>query len=354
MSLRSIITEFAARSGRIIRIILNTGMSVYVAGMLLYLLLRLVAGDQLWWLGMINAFVLFTFLPLLIVVPLSLLLRKRGLILVSMALAAVAVIWVGRYYLPRAQAASSGRVLHIITFNVWADNPRLRDVEAWLRGQNADIVLMQENPPLYNQSGLTNLRDLYPYQFVQNRMWGNLILSRFPFKTPENINMEVDATGAQQRVTLDIQGQTIAIYNIHFLIPVRPKPRFWLSQEQSPFITEMLSYDDAPRNFEIKSLLERLNKEPLPYLVAGDFNTSDQSVIYNDLAAHMGDTFREVGSGIGTSWPISESIGLPAYLPPLVRLDYVWHSPAFRALEAHQGPKLGSDHLPLAVTVELS
>jgi endonuclease/exonuclease/phosphatase (EEP) superfamily protein YafD len=40
------------------------------------------------------------------------------------------------------------------------------------------------------------------------------------------------------------------------------------------------------------------------------------------------------------------------FIPPLVRIDYIWHSAGLRALQAWQGPAIGSDHLPLQAILE--
>jgi endonuclease/exonuclease/phosphatase family metal-dependent hydrolase len=40
-------------------------------------------------------------------------------------------------------------------------------------------------------------------------------------------------------------------------------------------------------------------------------------------------------------------------LPPLVRIDYVWHTPDLRALRCQTGPDGGSDHLPLQAELAL-
>jgi endonuclease/exonuclease/phosphatase (EEP) superfamily protein YafD len=109
------------------------------------------------------------------------------------------------------------------------------------------------------------------------------------------------------------------------------------------------------RNRQIEHLMTVLARETLPYIVAGDFNTSDQSLIYPRIASLMGDSFREAGFGFGTSWPVSaaqrETFG---FLPPLVRIDYIWHSRDWVATQAAQGPPLGSDHLALTATLALN
>ncbi|MCZ2094787.1 MAG: hypothetical protein LC121_00665 [Anaerolineae bacterium] len=79
---------------------------------------------------------------------------------------------------------------------------------------------------------------------------------------------------------------------------------------------------------------------------------SDQRPL-GDLAAVMRDSFREAGYGLGTSWPAAQAFGIPPLIPPLVRIDYIWHSDEFRTLAAAQGPYLGSDHLPLYATLAL-
>ena len=57
--------------------------------------------------------------------------------------------------------------------------------------------------------------------------------------------------------------------------------------------------------------------------------------------------YRDAGIGLGTTWPVLRSGWLGRLLPPLMRLDYIWHSAHFQVTDAQVGPALGSDHLPL-------
>jgi vancomycin resistance protein VanJ len=181
--------------------------------------------------------------------------------------------------------------------------------------------------------------------------WANLALSRYPILTEEHLDFAGDGSRpVQQRFTLKVDGQIIAVYNVHLAMPLGDTPR--LPGDQY-ILQTLLRFDDTIRNTEIRRLLVQLEKEPFPFIVAGDFNLSDQAATYRDLTAHMSDTFREVGIGLGGSWPISVAGEFPSFMPPLVRIDYVWHSGHFRAVDAQQGPRMGSDHLPLYVTLEL-
>ena len=120
----------------------------------------------------------------------------------------------------------------------------------------------------------------------------------------------------------------------------------------SPSIGFAAGYDDSIRNLQIDRLVAHLQNEPYPYFIAGDFNTSDQSPSYNRLAAVGIDSFLEVGSGFWMTWPVAAVQRLPSFVPPLIRIDYIFHSQGFRALSAHPGSPMGSDHLPLLVTLE--
>ncbi|HEX2908131.1 MAG TPA: endonuclease/exonuclease/phosphatase family protein [Phototrophicaceae bacterium] len=326
---------------------------VYTLALVVYLVLRLAFGDGFWWLGLLNTFAHLLFLPLLVFFPLALLIRARGAALRLLPLIVVAGLWFGPYYLPKTPALASNAVIRILTFNIWGDNQRLEDAEAWMLQTDADVILLQEIPESYSTNGVPALLTAYPYQFMQGldvRVWGNAVLSRYPFVDTENFDLEGDGTPSHQRVALDLGGKTIALYNIHLLMRMEVEPHFYLPIN-NPFLNMALRYDDKPRNQQIERLLPLLENEAHPFIAAGDFNTSDQSIMYGRLAAQMGDSFREAGMGLGGSWPIPVLGELPNFLPPIFRIDYIWHSDQFQAVNAQVGPRLSSDHLPLLVTL---
>ncbi|MEP7288050.1 MAG: endonuclease/exonuclease/phosphatase family protein [Chloroflexota bacterium] len=350
-SLEHIFTEWIRSLWLLVRIILGALVICYATGLTCYLVLRLLFGDRFWWLALLNAFVLYIFLPLFIVLPVTLVLRQRWLLGVIASLAVVGGLWFGPYFAPKTVHAASGTTLHVITFNAWPSNPRLNDVADWLRQQNADVVLLQDSPQTYLRNGLPELLDIYPYQFVPRQNNDGIILSRHPFVTTANLG----GMPTQERVVINFNGQAVAIYNIHLKQPFRGQPRVIKVANVSPFLKMALRYenDDNVRDTEIKRLIANLVNERLPFIVAGDFNMSDQSPVYGDLSAQMVDSFRETGVGLGTSWPAGGEAGWPAFVPPLIRIDYLWHSAAFRAINVQQGPKLGSDHVPLHALLEL-
>lgn len=66
------------------------------------------------------------------------------------------------------------------------------------------------------------------------------------------------------------------------------------------------------------------------------------------------EAYREVGVGFGTTWPRTVMNELPAWMPPIIRIDPIFCSRHFRAVEATVGPYLGSAHLPMYGSLALS
>jgi len=348
--------------GSFLKTLFTLMVGLYVAALACYLILRALFGDRFWWLSLVNTFAYVLFLPLLVLLPLALLLGMRRNTLRLIPLALIGGLWFAPYYLPKSQMEASGQTLRVLTFNVWGHNKTMANTLAWVKDQDADIVLLQELIPYYVDKLLPDLYEVYPYHFAQEdeMRWrgalnSNFILSRYPIVDVQTIDLKTPDTANPLRIVLDVNGEFVAVYNVHLAWPGGsrtrlPIPRFL----DSTYSRLALSYNDSPRNNQIANLLAHLENEPYPYIVGGDFNTSDQSPTYDQLAARMKDSFREAGAGFGGSWPVGSVRGMPAFIPPLVRIDYIWHSDHFRALEAQQGPPLGSDHLALVATLSLS
>jgi endonuclease/exonuclease/phosphatase family metal-dependent hydrolase len=333
--------------------------NLYVVTLVIYLILRGLFGDRFWWLSLVNTFAYILFLPLLALLPLALLFRARLYALRLLPVALVGGLWYGPYYLPKSPVQTSENTIRVATGNMWIRNPRLDELESWIRNSGADVLLMQEITPEYAAKRLDSLKDMYPFQYLQEDAlrWAgnesmNVTLSRYPIISSDFIDLKTPDTANPLRIVVEVDGKRIAIYNVHLAFP-RGQVRL-PSLATNFYLTVVFGFDDNIRNKQIDGLLQQLEKEPYPYIVGGDFNTSDQSATYGKLAQHLHDSFRERGVGMGGSWPVSAARGLPAFIPPIIRIDYLWHSDGLRAVEAHQGAPTGSDHLPLFATLEIA
>lgn len=304
--------------------------SVYLFTMVAYLTLRLIFGDDFWWLALPNAFAVYTFIPSYILLGLAALIGVWRLVVRLLMIAFLGVIWFGPFFQPPPDYSPTGPRLTIATANLqgWA-NTRFSDIEAWILDNEFDVVALQEVPPAFIDNHLPNLIEIYPEQLPG----GRTLLSRHPI-------LESDTVVGQQRIVIDHEGREIVVYNVHLNWPLGNPPRIDL-----PILRTLSRYDESSRNDQIEALLDVLEEETLPYIVAGDFNMSQHSIIYSALAVVMDDSFRVTEPGLGPTWRIDL---------PVLRLDYVWYSPdSLLAVETELGPDIGSDHFPLISTIEI-
>ena len=258
-------------------------------------------------------------------------------------------------FMPKARATvpADAPQIRVVAANIWGSNQgfagstQFEAIGDWLRTQDADVILLQEVPlsQRRREDGVLGLKDAYPEQwFGETPLVTRAALSRLPILSFTNEEQNPSRSHFQ-RLVVDLDGEDVAIYIVHLSNPLRDEPR--LSLPLTPFIVDYaLSYDPSRRDQQVRYLLAALEQERLPYIVGGDFNMSDQSLIYNEVGAVMTDSFRSAGWGFGTSWRAGVQrwgIGVP----PLIRIDYLWHSDDFVTVTSEQGAYLGSDHLPL-------
>jgi len=314
--------------------------SIYGMVLSFYLLLRLLLRDGLSGLALLHSAAPYYFLPIVVGLFLLLFLRARRVLAFYVLLALIGFLWIGVRLIPRPAApAEASASLKLITFNIFPDNRTDDAAVEWLLQQEADIILLQETS---RRLDLSELSDEYDFQALSNIENGSAIYSRIRFVE----SAEFDLAGfRQQRVVMNIGGEQVALYNIHLSMPFDAE-----ADEDSPLLAR---YDETRRNQQIDELLNLLEDEDLPVIVAGDFKLSEFSLKYDDIARHFTDGFRRAGWGLGFTWPGGASEETNTGLPLLARLDYVWYGEDIQARSAAVGPPLGSDHLPLLMTLDI-
>lgn len=336
------------------RQLLASAISLYLLALVIHLVLRLVLEDRFRLLAVANLITPFYFLPLVVVIPLALVAGMRRIALAAGILALVGVIAYGPRFVPRTTLAAGDTTLNIASWNVYRRNAKVDEIIQWIHGQDADVVLLQEVPRLQIEHIMSGIEAYYPYSYVREPSDGGMIaLSRLPILHAESFALS-DVNRLQQRIVLDMQGRQIVVYNIHLANPIPPRdvPAY---RREAPLLVHLIaSYDDKQRDVEVEMLLNRIADEQQPLIVAGDFNLSDQSAQYQVVTNQLRDSFAEVGIGLGGTWPATDTRGLPPFVPPLLRLDYVWHSPDWTSLNAAVGHAPGSDHFSVSATLALS
>lgn len=270
---------------------------------------------------------------------------RLGMLVVALMVAGMAIhvtAW------SSATPGSGAGDITLLTFNVAARWEERQLIEVWLAAQAADVVLLQETYPAHD--GLFAPESAaYPHVRVQTTPLdyrGLSILSRFPIISAEGFDGEQAYTRAE---VLLPDGRAIAIYNVSLAAPFADT-----AQAEDGLLSLVRDYAPAERNRQIKRLLRRLRADPLPVILGGDFNLIEYEAPYAWLTGFpLVDGYRAGERAIGATFPSGvESVWLGA-LPPLFRIDYVWHSPDFTTLARQVGPVLYSDHLPLRVSLAL-
>lgn len=224
-------------------------------------------------------------------------------------------------------ADSSGGQLKLLHANVLSSNKSYDRLIALLDREQPDVVFLQEVTPAW-VSGLRQIESDYPYRYVEPRAgnFGIALYSRVPL---------VSATHAVSPplgyptiiAVLDIGGQPLTLVSSHPTIPVRRPLR------------------DA-RDAQIDFLGDLVNEYEGRVVLSGDFNASVWDPVYRRLEHRTGLHNVRRGIGLLPTWPTFMPIAM-------IPIDHVLVSDDVRVIDAHTGSRIGSDHLPLVVTLSL-
>jgi vancomycin resistance protein VanJ len=312
---------------------------------LVALFLRVFVGEGWMPVAVINSGLHLIFMPALILFPSMLVLRRsRATVLVAPAFS-LFIAWYGMFFIPRTVTPSpDAETIRLFTYNLHAERALFAPMVAVIRESGADVVALQEMTQEATAYFEAELADLYPYRALHsfpNWYYGRGILSRYPILEDHAWPETAPITVRLQRVSLDVAGRPVAVYNFH----APPSYPIWGE-----------GYDIRPRAEQIADLLELAEAEPGAVLLMGDFNTTYLDENYQQIVRQFADTHYEVGWGLGFTnpdWRYENAREGSPLIPPYNRLDYIFHSPHFRAIESRVWDDSGgSDHLPMYAVVE--
>lgn len=229
----------------------------------------------------------------------------------------------------------------ILTYNVANGRAAPARLVRMLNESGADIVALQELSDAQAQEIERSLPDRYPQRAIYpGGFAGKAILSRFPIRSVQQLHLSRERPDLLARLELD--GQPLAIISAH---PPPPRP--------SPL---KMRFNEDTRA-QLKSLAA-ITQEHAPAILVGDFNMTAANAEYAALAASgLQDAFRASGRGRGNTlprrigpWKRNRWLnGLIRWVPmlPVVRIDFIWHSPGLQSLHSWVGQDAGSDHMPV-------
>lgn len=224
-------------------------------------------------------------------------------------------------------ATSGGTELKLLQVNVLSSNTEYDRLIAFLETEAPDLVLLQEITPGWLME-LDKLRADYPYSYAEARdgNFGIALFSRLPLKSVSHFDSP--PFGFPTIVaSLNVGATPLYFVGTHPMIPV--------SGEYY-----------AARNEQLEDIAELLGRQPGPKILVGDLNLSQWDINYDVLERQGGVRNARQGFGIVPTWPV--------FMPfAMIPIDHVLVSESIAVRNVHSGPRIGSDHLPLVVTLSL-
>ncbi|WP_119073125.1 endonuclease/exonuclease/phosphatase family protein [Aggregatilinea lenta] len=313
-------------------------IALYGLGTIGYLAARAAVGEQWRAVAWANNFVLWMSAAALGMAIAALLFRRRWLLVALQVpmLAAFGVLFGGLLMPHNSGAVAAAAEFRVAAYNMHSQDSDPAQVVQTVLALDADIVGLNEVGYEHADQLEAATKAGYPYQiwYPQPTVHGVALISRYPILDQEMYE-PVEPANLHLRVVLDVDGTPVTVFVAH-----PPSPT-------SPFFP--LGYEDGPRNVELADLRARIEAETGPVMVLCDCNMSDQSDPYRSMDDLLDDSFREAGRGFGLTFPYGRT-----FLPPLVRIDYIWISGDFTALDAHPAGSNGtSDHRPIIADLAL-
>ncbi len=267
---------------------------------------------------------------------------------------------------------TTGQDLKVLSYNVrafnlydWLNDPNTnKGIFNFIRSEHPDIICLQEfytgRNSEFSPERISNLFRETPYQHVhysyqtgKNTGYGIATFSRFPIKEKGKIQFE-NSGNLAIFTDIDINGNLIRVYNNH-LQSIKLKSNNYAfidslklkyNEQQMREIQEIsgkIKKAFITRSKQAERVSEHISTSPFPVIVCGDFNDTPVSYTYRKMRRDLNDAFVTAGKGLGTTY-----LGWPPF-----RIDYIFYSKEFTAMEFEKVEAKLSDHYPILVRLKL-
>ncbi|WP_293131534.1 endonuclease/exonuclease/phosphatase family protein [Microcoleus sp. bin38.metabat.b11b12b14.051] len=328
--------------------ILAYSYSVFI---ICYFILKLIFWDRISIIALISTFVPLILFPvfLLPIVGVSII-KKKWFTIISMISCILLISWLHlKYFSPApTNITNTQPSLKILSHNVGWYTTQSPTLVKLIERQKPDIIFLQEIVNKHTKRAFTWLKPDYPYQIGIPPVG---ILSKYPIISSEILHL-AGHPETQQRAIIKFNQQEIVIYNMQATGP------WFKGYNILPFL-KIPIYKYGMRAPEIQDLVQRVEQETLPVIVAGDFNMTDETQDYYNVQKVLQDSFRKSGFGFGFTWPHGWKLKLLVKRSnfklnyPVCRIDYIWYSQHWGAKSSSILNATESDHLPVGAELVL-
>lgn len=231
------------------------------------------------------------------------------------------------WYLPLKHDTAATEELKLIHANVYSRNDQYEKVAALVHRENPDLVFLQEVTEAW-VAAIQGLLPDYRHTYTQARTgnFGIAVFSRIPLDSVTHVDsppLAYPTIIARVR-----QGDSVTtIISSHPTIPLG-------------------RHLNNARNEHIRDIAERVRAIQGNVVLLGDFNESMWGPRYRGLVDTTGLKAARRGFGVVPTWP--------TFFPlAMIPIDHVFVSADIEVRDFRSGHRIGSDHLPLIVTLSL-
>lgn len=219
------------------------------------------------------------------------------------------------------------RLLHL---NMGSENEQYDQIVEYITDLNPDLVLLMEvTPVMANELKQRMPKEYRLDQSIDRRKdYGISLFSKIPLNNAEMVFFS-PGYSSSIRARVSTPKTTFTLVATHPVAPTTSRGTKW-------------------RNEQIHSIAKFCQKTAQPLVVAGDFNTTSFSHVYEDFIQRSGLRDTRKGFGLQPTWPSF------TFLPPFqIPIDHCFVSPEITVSDRFVGPDLGSDHYPIVVDLNI-
>jgi len=223
--------------------------------------------------------------------------------------------------------AAGNANLKLLHANIYSSNDEYERLFELVEAEQPDVIFLQEFTPAWRVA-CERLREDYPFDYSVPRE-GNFGIAMFSRIALDSVT-HVDSPPLQYPTilaTMTVGGIPLTLINTHPTIP----------------LTQSL-YD--ARNEHLESVAGIVKRAQGAVILTGDFNSSVWSRPYRALEKSTGLRNTRRGFGIQPTWP--------TFMPfAMIPIDHALVSDDIAVVGTRSGARIGSDHLPLIVELEV-
>jgi len=269
-----------------------------------------------------------------------------SLMLLFVVLALMDFRFTGRLLNTDSNATAETTPIRFMTYNVAGGKGRDALVKI-ITDESPSVILFQESSPDF-------LRDFQASFPAWNVTSGDdlMIASVYgvsDFKKTDLPKLSNDEwkRPAYVRAVVDTGTSRFAVYNTHLSTP---RDALNAIRHLEPNFYESVRINIRDRKNQSSQLAEAVSKEKLPFILGGDFNAPEKSIMISPFVKlGLRNVFSERGLGFGYTKGHDLQLGFS-----FIRIDHIFVSAEWRSVLSQVGSSLGSDHRPMLADVLLA